>query len=250
MPINNTSNDIVHYQQPIFFLLNTPSRMYGELIDEVNLAMHEVIPVLKRIVAKQPDIFFNFYCMDFGRSPQWVVCADILDLFWVDVNATGGTALGWAYHYLDYALSRKEGGFIRCSPCYNAPIIILLLGATPHDDVQHGLEILKNNKWFQCSIKIAIEVDHDPHPGFHQHLLDFTMNENAIIHADGTNLRKILKVIMTNSVMNITYPSSSDFVNYIRYAIIDKPHIYTDIIEPEKSNENNSIDDLWDDFDF
>lgn len=247
MPINNTSNEIVHYQQPIFFLLNTPSRMYGELIEEVNLAMREVIPLLKRIVAEKSGILFNFYCMEFGYSSKWVVCADILDLFWLDVNTTGGTALGEAYHNLNYALSRK--GFLPCSPCY-APIIILLLGATPHDDVKRGLEVLKKNKWFQYSIKIAIEVDDVPNPGFHQDLLDFTMDENAIIHADETNLRKILKDIMTRSVISGgAWAPPYNWGKYILSQIIDKPQIYTDIIEHKVPIENESTDDLWDDFD-
>lgn len=250
MPINNTSNDIVYYQQHIFFLLNTPNRMYGELIEEVNLAMHEVIPVLKRIVAEESGTLFNFYCMEFGYSPKWVVGNDILDLFWFDVNTTGGTALGEAYHLLNYALSRRAGGFIQ-QHCNYAPIIILLLGATPHDDVKRGLEVLKNNKWFQCSIKIAIEVDDDPNPGFHQDLLDFTMDENAIIHADETNLRKILYDIMTRSVISSgTWGRPYNGGRYIVSQIIDKPQIDTDIIEHKVPIENESTDDLWDDFDF
>jgi len=236
MPINNTSNDIVHYQQPIFFLLNTPNRMYGELIEEVNSAMHEVIPELKRFAEDILDYSIKFCCMEFGYSSKWVVCADILDLFWIDVNTTGGTALGEAYHKLNSALSRQEGGFMQLR--HNcAPIIILLLGATPSDDVESGLEVLKKNKWFQHSIKIAIEVDYNPHPYFHKYLLDFTMDENAIIHADETNLRIILKDIMTRSVMSVTWPVPINCENYIRDAIIGKPQTYTDII------------DLWDDFD-
>lgn len=250
MPINNTSNDIVHYQQHIFFLLNTPNRMYGELIEEVNLAMHEVIPELKRFVEDNLDYSIKFCRMDFGDSPRWI-CADILDYVWLDALSTGGNALGRAYHLLNSALSRKENGFLPSSsgsPCY-APIIILLLGATPHDDVKRGLEVLKRNKWFQHSIKIAIEVDYDPHPCFHQYLLDFTMDENAIIHADETNLRIILKDIMTCSVMSARWPVPINCDNYIRDAIIGKPQTYTDIIEHKVPILNESTDDLWDDFD-
>ena len=152
MPINNTSNDIVHYQQPIFFLLNTPNRMYGELIEEVNSAMHEVIPELKRFAEDNLDYSIKFCCMEFGYNSKWVVCADILDLFWIDINTTGGTALGEAYHKLNYALSRKEDGFLPVSPLY-APIIILLLGATPHDDVKRGLEVLKKTNGFNIQLK-------------------------------------------------------------------------------------------------
>lgn len=47
MPISSDSyNGIVQFQQNILFLLNTCSRMEGELIDEVNSAMREVIPEL------------------------------------------------------------------------------------------------------------------------------------------------------------------------------------------------------------
>lgn len=250
MPINNTSNDIVHYQQPIFFLLNTPNRMYGELIEEVNSAMHEVIPELKRFAEDNLDISIKFCRMEFGYSSKWVECADILDYVWLDVWSTSGSAaLGGAYHLLNSALSRKEGGFMQRHLNYIPPIIILLLGATPHDDVKRGLEVLKKNKWFQHSIKIAIEVDYDPHPYFHQYLLDFTMDENAIIHADETNLRIILKDIMTRSVMSARWPVPINCENYIRDAIIGKPQKYTDIIEHKVPIENESTDDLWDDFD-
>ena len=249
MPINNTSNDIVHYQQHIFFLLNTPNRMYGELIEEVNSAMHEVIPDLKRFAEDNHGYSIKFCRMDFGHSPRWMECADILDYVWLDVWSTGGNALGGAYHLLNSALSRQEGGFMQHH--HNcAPIIILLLGATPHDDVKSGLEVLKKNKWFQCSIKIAIEVDHYPNPGFHQDLLDFTMDENAIIHADETNLRKILYDIMIRSVISSGWGRPYNGGRYIVSQIIDKPQIDTDIIEHKVPIENESTDDLWDDFDF
>lgn len=243
MPINNTSNDIVHYQQHIFFLLNTPNRMYGELIEEVNSAMHEVIPDLKRFAEDILGYSIKFCRMDFGHSPQWMECADILDYVWLDVWSTGGNALGGAYHLLNSALSRQEGGFMQL--CHNcAPIIILLLGATPSDDVESGLEVLKKNKWFQHSIKIAIEVDYNPHPYFHKYLLDFTMDENAIIHADETNLRIILKDIMTRSVMSVTWPVPINCENYIRDAIIGKPQTYTDIIEHKVPVLNELTDDF------
>lgn len=248
-PIKSSTLDKIAHnpQQTIFFLLNTPNRMDGELIEEVNSAMHEVIPELKRFAEDNLDYSIKFCCMEFGYSSQWVVCADILDLFGIDVNTTAGTALGEAYHKLNYALSRKGDGFLPGSPCY-APIIILLLGATPHDDVKRGLEVLKRNKWFQHSIKIAIEVDYDPHPYFHQYLLDFTMDENAIIHADETNLRIILKDIMTRSVMSASWPVPINCENYIRDAIISKPQTYTDIIEHKVPILNELTDDFWDGF--
>ena len=249
-PIKSSTLDkIVHKpQQTIFFLQNTPNRMDGELIEEVNSAMHEVIPELKRFAEDNLDYSIKFCCMDFGHSPRWMGCADILDYVWLDVLSTGGNALGEAYYLLNSVLSRQEGGFMqRHLNCI--PIIILLLGATPWDDVESGLEVLKKNKWFQHSIKIAIEVDYDPHPCFHQYLLDFTMDENAIIHANETNLRIILKDIMTRSVMSVRWSVPINCENYIRDAIIGKPQTYTDIIEHKVPILNEPTDDFLDGFD-
>ena len=240
MPIKfDIPQPIVQYHQNIFFLLNTCDRMAGELIHEANSAMHEVIPDLQQIIAKEvtDPTFFKLCCMEFDTDVRWTACTglNINDIAWIDAKTSYGTCLGQAYLMLNSALSRRDCGLMQAHHNY-VPIIILLLGATPCDNVEPSLEILKKNRWFQHSIKIAIEVDHDPHPVFHQYLLDFTMNENAIIHADGTNLRKTLKNIMIQSVQGI--PHQYHYINNIN------------TIKPEEPNDNNSHDDIWDDFDF
>lgn len=252
MPITPDSTpEMVKYHKNIFFLLNTCGRMCGEFIEEVNDAMHEVIPELKKIAESYPEQSINFCRMDYDRSAKWVCDGgiDILDFYWCDARTDWGTALGEAYYRLNSALSRREGGFMHA---FNntIPIIILLLGATPTDDVERGLNVLKNNKWFQISIKIAIEVEHFTPSCFHQYLLDFTMDKDAIIHADETNLRKILKDIMTRSVMSAhEWVPPYNQEKYVLSNIIGKPQIYTDFIKHEEPNGNESTDDLWDVFD-
>ena len=151
----STLDKIAHNpQQTIFFLLNTPNRMDGELIEEVNSAMHEVIPELKRFVEDNLDYSIKFSRMDFGHNPRWMGCTDILDYVWLDVWSTSGSAaLSGAYHLLNSALSKQEGGFIQ-QHCNYTPIIILLLGATPHDDVKSGLEVLKKINGFNVQSKL------------------------------------------------------------------------------------------------
>ena len=70
------------------------------------------------------------------------------------------------------------------------------------------------------------------------------MDENAIIHADETNLRIILNDIMTRSVMSARWSVPTNCENYIRDAIIGKPQTYTDIIEHKVPVLNELTDDF------
>lgn len=246
MPIEPYSTpEMVQFHKNIFFLLNTCSRMCGEFIEEVNSAMHEVVPEFKKNAERYPEQLIRFCRMDYNIRAKWEWNGgiDLLNFSWRDAATQPGTALGDAYHLLNSALTRRDGGFLH-NHANQAPIIILLLAGTPIDDVGSGLSVLRKNNWFQASIKIAIEVDDN---SFHQYLLDFTMDEDAIIHVDGTNLRKMLKDIMIRSVMSAHKwgPPKN-----ILGEIIGKPLNFTDFIDPEESNKNYSTDDMWDDLFF
>lgn len=243
MPIKSDIDMITAVQQNIFFLLNTSGRMYGELIEEVNSAMHEVIPELRIIANDCLDISFLLCRMYIDSNPEWGLCENIQDYLWFDARPTVGTALGQAYKLLNLALSRRNGGFLQVGPSY-APIIILVLGATPHDDVENGLEILKKNKWFQHSIKIGIEVDpmDSPNSYYHKYLLDFTMDEDAVIFIETSDLKEVLvEIIKTSMIMAGSASKGSDIIKYIGNKKIktDNGHINSD-----------AVDDLLDDFDF
>lgn len=140
------------------------------MISEVNSAMHEVIPKLKIIAEDNDDnISYRLCRMDFDIDARWKWCETIHNFYWHDATTTLGTSLGEAYHLLNSSLSRRNSGFLQ-GHANHASIIILLLGTTPHGNGKNNLYFFKKkNRWFQVSIKIAIEMDldNDPHPYFH-----------------------------------------------------------------------------------
>lgn len=180
---------------PIFFLIDTSGSMSGQPIEAVNTAMREAIPEVQKFTQENADVAVRYSVLEFSTGAKWMNTTPgyVEDFKWIDLQASGLTALGEAYKMLNDKLSRKNG-FLQ-EHANNAPIIILLTDGAPTDDAASGLALLKENKWFKQSIRIAMEL-----PGStHSTLVDFAGGEEGVIPTDPEKLKQYLKIIAINS---------------------------------------------------
>ena len=181
---------------PIFFLIDTSGSMAGQSIEAVNTAMREAIPEVQKFTQQNADVAIRYSVLEFSTGAKWMNEAPgyVEDFKWVDLQASGLTAMGKAYSMLNDKLSRKNGGFLQ-EHANNAPIIILLTDGVPTDDAAAGLALLRENSWFNQSIKIAMEL-----PGAnHSALVEFAGGEEGVIPTDPEKLRQYLGIIAINS---------------------------------------------------
>ena len=201
-PILQKQPDLLKtWKNSVFFLIDTSSRMSGQAIVEVNVAMREAIQEVQKLVQDcADDIDIDFNVLEFNTTIRWTYVNRIswLKSEWLDLEGHGLRSLGEAFIELNNKLSTKKGGFLKVGGNY-APTIILVLAGTPTDDVESGLAVLHENKWFQSSVKVAIEFrevdDFDFH---HQILVDFA-DKKGIIFANLHNLKKQLRNIAINA---------------------------------------------------
>lgn len=184
---------------PIFFLIDTSGSMSGQKIDAVNNAMQEAIPAIQEFANGNADSNIRVNILEFNSAAGWRSngLSNVEDLIWVDLQATGGTSLGSAYSMLAQKLSRKNGGFLQ-EHLNNKPIIILLTDGYPTDDAASGLNLLKQNKWFQNAIRIAFELEGGVD---HQALVNFTGSEEFVIPVSTDKLKEHLQAVAINSAM-------------------------------------------------
>ena len=180
----------------MFFLIDTSGSMEGRSIAAVNDAMREVIPDIKDISDDNADARIKLAVMSFSTGTNWETPEPVeLDAYrWNDLTAAGTTDMGAAFEELNSKLDRNR--FLQDDVGVKAPVIILVSDGEPTDDYQKGLKILKANKWYKKSIKIALGVD-DANMDV---LADFTGNrESAIYLKNKTFLKKLIHIVSVTS---------------------------------------------------
>lgn len=193
----------------MFFLIDTSGSMEGRKIAAVNDAMREVIPDIKDISDDNADARIKLAVMSFSTGTNWGTPEPVeLDAYrWNDLTAAGTTDMGAAFEELNSKLDRNR--FLQDDVGVKSPVIILISDGEPTDDYQKGLKILKANKWYKKSIKIALGVD-DANMDI---LADFTGNrESAILLKDKTLLKKLIHVVSVTSstVASKTFGDAAD----------------------------------------
>ena len=78
-----------------------------------------------------------------------------------------------------------------------APVIFLLSDGSPNDDWKKGLETLKQNKWFQHGLKIALGIGSKVNM---EVLRAFTGNDELAVQAKNADqLRELIKLLAVTS---------------------------------------------------
>ena len=180
----------------LFFLIDTSGSMSGSNIGQVNDAMREVLPDLKEISDTNADAKIKIAVLSFASGCEWLTpMPEDLDKYkWTNLAAEGVTDLGEACLELDSKLDRNA--FLQDAVGNYAPVIILISDGEPTDNFKAGIQRLRENKWFNSAIKIALGVE-----GADLSVLkEFTgSTETAIYLADKNMLKKLIRFVSVTS---------------------------------------------------
>lgn len=197
----------------LFYIIDTSESMSGAKIGTINSAMEECQGLLKEVANGDDSAEIKVAVMQFSSGCSWVTSADapedLSSWKWTKLHAEGITDLGSAFLELDNKLSRHK--FLNSITGAYAPIILLFSDGGPTDNWEKGLNRLKNNKWFQYAIKIAVDID----CGSDRTVLSaFTGSEEAILDAkDKTTLKNMIhKVSVRASEFQSHSKASVDLV--------------------------------------
>ena len=179
----------------MFFLIDTSGSMKGTKMGELNTAIEELIPEIRRTGAADTDI--KIAVMTFSSDVAWITPQPVpIETFeWSRLRADGETNMGAAFSELNNKLSRSA--FMSTPSLSYAPVIFLMTDGYPSDDYRQYIDILNSNSWFKYAVKTALAIGSDPND---EMLELFTGDKDAVIHSStGDELVQIIKKIAVTS---------------------------------------------------
>jgi uncharacterized protein YegL len=159
--------------------------------------MREMLPDLQDISDRNADALIKLAVLDFAMGTEWVTPfpQELGSFRWQDLEAGGCTDMGEACRELNDKLSTSQ--FLQDKVGNYAPVIILLSDGEPTDDFDGGLAALRQNKWFNAAIKIALSVGSDANPDT---LAKFTGNRELVIPIMGkAMMKRIIRFVSVTS---------------------------------------------------
>lgn len=180
----------------IFFLIDVSGSMKGTKIGSLNSTMEELLPSLIGVGEASTDV--KIAIMKFSTDVEWVTPEPVQIeeyQYWNRLEAEGLTFMGDAFLELSRKLSRSS--FLNSPSISFAPVIFLLSDGSPNDDWKKGLETLKQNKWFQHGLKIALGIGSKVNMDV---LRAFTGNDELAVQAkNAEQLRELIKLLAVTS---------------------------------------------------
>lgn len=180
----------------IFFLIDVSGSMKGTKIGSLNSTMEELLPSLIGVGEASTDV--KIAIMKFSTDVEWATPEPVRIeeyQYWNRLEAEGLTFMGDAFLELSRKLSR--GSFLNSPSISFAPVIFLLSDGSPNDDWKKGLETLKQNKWFQHGLKIALGIGSKVNMDV---LRAFTGNDELAVQAkNAEQLRELIKLLAVTS---------------------------------------------------
>ena len=179
----------------LFFLVDTSGSMAGTRIGAVNSAIEEVLVKIKEMNDTSADAIVEIALLTFDSNVQWLTPNGPVkpeNYYFNYLDATGLTAMGEAFRSLEEKLHQNSGFMQRASGSY-APVIFLMTDGEPTDNWESNLALLKQNKWFQTSAKVALAVGDDAQTSV---LEQFTGTSESIVHVSASDIAsKLAKMI-------------------------------------------------------
>lgn len=180
----------------IFFLIDVSGSMKGTKIGSLNGTMEELLPSLIGVGEASTDV--KIAIMKFSTDVEWVTPEPVRIeeyQYWNRLEAKGLTFMGDAFLELSRKLSRSS--FLSSPSLSFAPVIFLLSDGSPNDDWKKGLDTLKQNKWFQHGLKIALGIGSEVNMDV---LRAFTGNDELAVRAKNADqLRELIKLLAVTS---------------------------------------------------
>jgi uncharacterized protein YegL len=241
MPIKIDNNKFPAKKVVIFFVVETSGNMKGAKIGALNDTLEEVLPMVGEISKDNNDAEIEIAVLQFSSGAKWLYPNPVPaeGFSWRDLTAAGTTDFGVACTELASKLTRADGGFMYSASGSFAPVFILLSSLGPSDNYRAPLKNLKENKWFNVGIKIAIAIgDDDANLNV---LEEFTGSKESVftVHKIGALEKIIHCVAVTSSIVVASKQKQVEKqINTDLKEEIDKGTI-------TPATGGNSIDDDW-----
>ncbi len=197
-----TEDDFLDVMEPakksmtVFFLIDVSKSMKGTKIGSLNSTMEELLPSLIGVGEASTDV--KIAVMKFSTHVEWVTPSPVrIEEYqhWMRLEPEGLTFMGDAFLELSKKLSRNS--FLNAPSLSFAPVIFLLSDGSPNDDWKKGLDTLKENKWFQYGLKIALGIGSEVNMDV---LREFTGNPELAVQAKTADqLRELVKLLAVTS---------------------------------------------------
>lgn len=179
----------------MFFLIDRSSSMKGLKMGELNTAMDELIPEIRKI--GEADTEVKIAVLTFSDGCAWMYSEPISveDFTWTPLKANGVTDMGQAFTELAGKLSRST--FLNSPSMSFAPVIFLLTDGFPTDDYKLGLKYLEANSWYKYALKVALGIGEEANDDM---LAEFTGSRETVVHAySGLQLAQLIKRVAVTS---------------------------------------------------
>jgi uncharacterized protein YegL len=228
----------------LFFLIDTSGSMFGTKIGSVNNAIEEIVPDLKAMSDGNPDAQIKIAALEFSSGVKWLTESGPVpaDTFrWNPVDAMGVTDMGEAFRELREKLSKTA--FMQEATGSYAPVIFLMTDGEPTDDWEKPLNELRENRWFEHAIKIALAVGDDANIDV---LKKFVDTEDAVVKATNSELlKKMIKFVSVRSsqVASRSAPAGGGFAPTKQDEFLDE---LKSAVEEMQTEVSATADEDWD----
>ncbi len=179
----------------IFFLIDTSGSMKGTKMGELNTAMEELMPEIRRVGEADTDV--KVAVLTFATHLAWMYPEPISieEFEWSRLSPAGITNMGAAFEELAIRLSRNS--FLSSPSLSFAPVIFLMTDGYPSDDYKKGLRKLNENSWYKHGLKVALGIGKEANDDM---LAEFTGTSDTVVHAySGGQLANLIKKIAVTS---------------------------------------------------
>lgn len=179
----------------IFFLIDTSGSMKGTKMGELNTAMEELMPEIRRVGEADTDV--KVAVLTFATHLAWMYPEPISieEFEWSRLAPAGITNMGAAFEELSIRLSRNS--FLNSPSLSFAPVIFLMTDGYPSDDYKKGLKKLSENSWYRHGLKVALGIGKEANDDM---LAEFTGTADTVVHAySGGQLAQLIKKIAVTS---------------------------------------------------
>ena len=141
-----------------FWILDHSHSMEGQRISELNAAIREVLPEIRKVADDNPSVDVLMRAIAFSSNVNWHIGSDpvkLADFSWIDLGVSGGTSTASAINFLCEELEPSK--LKRCAP----PVCILISDGyctESEDSYNRAIERLNNSKVGKRAVRISIAV--------------------------------------------------------------------------------------------
>lgn len=188
MGVEKIAHHIQESRRPldVIYAIDTSGSMWGEKIQSVNNAMHELERALREEARKNPAAEVNIRVLTFGGdNAKWHLAqrTNVENFNYEDINDVGGmTPMGSAFALINEAVKNLP-------PRSYKPVIVLLSDGLPNDEYEQNLNDLVKSKRGANAVKIAIAIGQDADKDL---LARFTTDSELVLSANNATYLKSL----------------------------------------------------------